>query len=69
MLNFLIKEIVVNPKNGQSSVKLLNFLSKGSNIRFGFFDFMLKVVNCDFFLSFGKPIEDFLQVNQRFRVL
>ena len=43
MFQSLVKEIVINSKNGQ-------LLLKDSNLRFGFLDLLLKVVDCNFLL-------------------
>ena len=59
MFQSLIKEIVINSKDGY-------FLLKGSDLRLGFLDFFLKVVDCNFLLWLGKPIVDFFQINFEF---
>ena len=43
MFQSLVKEAMINFKDG-------HFLFKGSDLRLGFLDFLLKVVDCNFLL-------------------
>ena len=56
MFQSLVEEIVINSKDGQ-------LMLKDSNLRLGFLDFFLKIIDSNFLLLLGKPIVDFLQIN------